>query len=117
MSTISVPAEELTSYEIGLKSEFLDHTLRINSAAYYDYHDYQALIYTVTLNQLIKNADATHKGIETEIDWAPNPAWRFGLGVAYLNAVVKDVPALCCTSPISCPRSTLSMSGLGSDLR
>ncbi len=91
--------EELTSYEIGLKSEFLDHTLRINSAAYYyDYHDYQALIYTVTLNQLIKNADATHKGVETEIDWAPNPAWRFGLGVAYLDAVVKDVPALCCTS-------------------
>ena len=91
--------EELTSYEIGFKSEFLNHTLRFNSAAYYyDYHDYQALIYTVTLNQLIKNADATHKGVEAEIDWAPVPAWRFDLGVAYLDAVVKNVPALCCTS-------------------
>src|SRR5262249_34431373 len=39
--------EKLTSYEAGLKSEFLDHTLRFNAAAYYyDYSDYQALIYT-----------------------------------------------------------------------
>ena len=91
--------EELTSYEIGYKSEFFNHTLRFNTAAYYyDYHDYQALIYTVTLNQLIKNADATHKGVEAEVDWAPNSAWRFNLGVAYLNAVVKNVPALCCTA-------------------
>ena len=96
---LSFKPEELTSYELGLKSEFLDHTLRINSAIYYyDYHDYQALVYTVSLNQLIKNADATHKGVETEIDWAPDKAWRFGLGVAYLDAVVKNVPALCCTA-------------------
>ena len=96
-SDLTFRPEELTSYELGLKSEFLDHTLRINSAVYYyDYHDYQALIYTVSLNQLVKNADATHKGVETEIDWAPVRAWRFGLGVAYLDAVVKNVPGLCC---------------------
>jgi iron complex outermembrane receptor protein len=96
---LSFKPEELTSYEVGYKSEFLDHTLRLNAAAYYyDYHDYQALIYTVSLNQLIRNADATHKGVETEIDWAPNHYWRFGLGIAYLDAVVKDVPALCCTA-------------------
>jgi len=90
--------EELTSYEVGYKSEFLNHSLRLNAAAYYyDYHDYQALIYTVSLNQLIRNADATHKGVETEIDWMPDQAWRFGLGVAYLDAVVKNVPALCCS--------------------
>jgi iron complex outermembrane receptor protein len=99
LTDLQFKPEELTSYEIGLKSEFFDHTLRINTAAYYyDYHDYQALIYTVSLNQLIKNADATHKGVETEIDWAPTAAWRFGLGVAYLDAVVKNVPALCCTA-------------------
>ena len=99
LSDLQFKPEELTSYEIGLKSEFFDHTLRWNSAAYYyDYHDYQALIYTLTLNQLIKNADATHKGVETELDWVPNKAWRFGLGVAYLDAVVKNVAALCCTA-------------------
>ncbi len=95
---LSFRPEVLTSYELGLKSEFLDRTLRLNSAVYYyDYKDYQALIYTVSLNQLIKNADAKHKGAESELEWAPNEAWRFGLGVSYVDAVVLDVPALCCT--------------------
>ena len=87
--------EVLTSYELGLKSEFFNRTLRVNSAVYYyDYKDYQALIYTLSLNQLVKNADATHKGAETEIEWAPNEAWRLGLGVSYVDAIVKDVAGL-----------------------
>jgi len=91
--------EVLTSYEVGLKSEFLNRTLRLNSAAYYyNYKDYQALIYTVSLNQLIKNADAKHKGIESELEWAPNEAWRVGVGVSYVDAVVLDVPGVCCTA-------------------
>ncbi len=91
--------EVLTSYEVGLKSEYLEHTLRLNSAAYYyDYHNYQALIYTLSLNQLVKNADATHKGVETELEWVPNESWHFGIGVSYVDAIVKDVPGLCCTS-------------------
>jgi len=54
--------------------------VRLNAAAYYyDYKDYQALIYTLGLEQLIVNADATHKGAEAEIEWAPSSAWRFGL--------------------------------------
>ena len=65
-----------------MKSEFLDRRLRLNGAAYYyDYKDYQALIYTVSLEQLIVNADATHKGAELELEWAPSEAWRFGAGV------------------------------------
>src|SRR5207237_5904711 len=84
--------ETLTSYEVGLKSEFLDHRLRVNGAAYYyDYKDYQALIYTVSLEQLIVNADAAHKGAELELEWAPFEAWRFGAGVAYVDAIVKNV--------------------------
>ena len=87
--------EELTSYELGLKSEFLDRTLRLNSAVYYyNYKDYQALIYTLALNQLVRNADAKHKGAETEIEWAPSEAWRFGLGVSYVDAIVQNVAGL-----------------------
>ncbi len=84
--------EELTSYEVGFKSELLDHTLRFNAAAYYyDYKNYQALIYTISLNQLVINSDATHKGAEAELEWAPTEAWRFGLGLGYVDAIVKDV--------------------------
>jgi iron complex outermembrane receptor protein len=85
--------EVLTSYEAGFKSEFLQHTVRLNGAVYYyDYKDYQALIYTVSLEQLIVNADATHKGAEVDLQWAPNDAWRFGLGLSYVDALVKNVP-------------------------
>ncbi len=91
-SALIFKPEKLTSYEVGFKSEFLDHKLRLNGAAYYyDYKDYQALIYTVSLEQLIVNADATHKGAELELEWAPSEAWRFGAGVAYVDAIVKNV--------------------------
>ena len=100
LSTLSFKPETLTSYEVGFKSEFLDHTVRFNAAAYYyDYKDYQALIYTLGLEQLIVNADATHKGAEAELDWAPSAAWRFGAGVAYVDAVVNGVAARCCGDP------------------
>jgi iron complex outermembrane recepter protein len=100
LSTLSFKPETLTSYEVGFKSEFLDHTVRFNAAAYYyNYQDYQALIYTIGLEQLIVNANATHKGAEAELDWAPSVAWRFGAGLAYVDALVKNVAARCCGDP------------------
>jgi iron complex outermembrane receptor protein len=92
LSTMTFKPEKLTSYEAGFKSEYLEHRLRLNGAAYYyDYKDYQALIYTVSLEQLIVNADAKHVGAELEAEWAPNESWRFGLGAAYVDAFVKNV--------------------------
>src|SRR5207253_11382392 len=92
ITTLTFRPERLTSDEVGFKSEYLDHRLRLNGAAYYyDYKDYQALIYTVSLEQLIVNADARHVGAELEGEWAPTAAWRFGAGVAYVDAIVKDV--------------------------
>ena len=92
ISKMSFSPEKLTSYEVGFKSEYFDHRLRVNGAAYYyDYKDYQALIYTISLEQLIVNADARHVGGELEAEWAPNESWRFGLGTAYVDAVVKNV--------------------------
>ncbi|MEP6884653.1 MAG: TonB-dependent receptor [Gammaproteobacteria bacterium] len=99
LNTLSFKPETLTSYEVGIKSEFLDHTLRFNAAAYYyNYQNYQALIYTLGLEQLIVNADAKHKGAEAEVEWAPSTEWRFGAGVAYVDAVVENVAARCCTA-------------------
>ena len=89
--------ETLTSYEVGAKSEFFDHKLRVNAAAYYyDYKDYQALLYVIGLLQQVVNSDATHKGAELELEWAPNESWHFGAGVAYVDAIVKNVLARCC---------------------
>jgi iron complex outermembrane receptor protein len=99
LGTLTFKPEVLTSYEVGFKSEFLDHKLRWNGAVYYyDYKNYQALIYTSGLEQLILNANATHKGGESEVDWVPTEAWRFSAGLAYVDALVKDIPGLCCTA-------------------
>jgi len=92
IKTLTFKPETLTSYEAGFKSEYFDHRLRVNGAAYYyDYKDYQALLYTISLEQLIVNADARHVGGELEADWVPTPAWRFGAGLAYVDAIVKGV--------------------------
>ena len=92
LSKMAFSPEKLTSYEAGFKSEYLQHRLRLNGAAYYyDYKDYQALIYTVSLEQLIVNADAKHVGAELEAEWAPNESWRMGLGASYVDAIVKNV--------------------------
>ncbi len=101
LSTLTFKPETLTSYEVGYKSEWLDHQLRFNAAAYYyDYQNYQALIYTLGLEQLIVNADARHKGAEMELDWAPTRAWQFGAGLAYVDALVTNVAGRCCgTTP------------------
>jgi iron complex outermembrane recepter protein len=99
ISTLTFRPEVLTSYEAGFKTEFMQHTVRLNGAVYYyDYKDYQALIYTVGLEQLIVNANAKHKGAELDMQWAPNESWRVGLGASYVDALVSNVPGRCCTS-------------------
>jgi len=99
ITTLTFKPEVLTSYEAGFKTEFLEHTMRLNGAVYYyDYKDYQALIYTVGLEQLVVNADAKHKGAEVDFQWAPDEAWRVGLGLSYVDAIVDNVPGRCCTA-------------------
>lgn len=104
LSTLTFKPETLTSYEVGYKSEWLNHTLRFNAAAYYyDYQNYQALIYTLGLEQLIVNADARHKGGEAELEWAPTQAWTFSAGAAYVDALVVNVAGRCCDSTTGKP--------------
>ncbi len=112
LNTLTFKPETLTSTEIGYKSEFLNHRLRFNAAAYYyDYKDYQALIYTLGLEQLIVNANARHKGAEAEIDWAPNEYWQFSAGAAYVDAIVVNVAGRCCTTDQSSPNYGLPING------
>jgi iron complex outermembrane receptor protein len=92
-SLISFKPETLISYEAGAKYEFFDHRVRLNGAVYYyDYRNYQALTYT-GLEQLIRNADARHEGAELEVEAQPTEAVRIGFGIAYIDALVKNIDA------------------------
>lgn len=90
--------ENVYNYEVGLKSEFLDHRLRINAAAFYmDYRDLQQ-------NQLITSgggiaqyqtsnaAKARSKGFELEIAAAPLPGLQLTTTYGYADARFNSYP-------------------------
>jgi iron complex outermembrane recepter protein len=94
LDALKIKPEELNAYEVGIKSEWLQRTLRFNAAAfYYDYKDNQILTYLFAVAQLIRNAPAKHKGAEFELEYAPTESLRFGLGAAYVDAKVNGIDA------------------------
>ncbi|GAC1303026.1 MAG: TonB-dependent receptor [Steroidobacteraceae bacterium] len=94
LAALEIKPERLNAYEIGVKSEWLEHRLRFNAAAfYYDYKDNQVLTYLFAVAQLIRNAPAKHKGGEFELEYAPTDSLRLGVGAAYVDAVVSNIDA------------------------
>jgi iron complex outermembrane receptor protein len=88
--------EELTSMEIGFKSELLDRTLRLNGAVYsYEVEGQQMTAVGGQFNvATLLNADRTEGyGLETDINWLPAPEWLATLGVSYNHTKIDD-PAL-----------------------
>lgn len=82
--------EKLTSYELGIKTTFLDGRARFNAAAfYYHYVDYQA--YTQEgLNQAIANLLARIKGGEAELAWVPLKGLELQAGLSGLSSILKN---------------------------
>ena len=94
LSALEIKPEELNAFELGFKSEWLEHRLRLNGAAYYyDYKNNQVLTYLYAVAQLIRNAPAKNKGAEFEVEYAPTESLRLGLGAAYVDAIVQDIDA------------------------
>ena len=87
----AVKPEEITAYEAGFKTQFLDHRLQINGAAYlYNFTDLQVNIIqnAVTLQT---NAAAAHvKGFELEVDTVPIDRLHLGLGLSYNDGVYSN---------------------------
>lgn len=93
--------EEVSSYELGLKSDWLDGTLRANVALFYnDYTDFQARVSGTTTDPAtgVPNPELTVlnageleiSGAELELSWLPVDALLLDLQVGYLDAEYKD---------------------------
>lgn len=89
--------EELSSYEVGIKSELLNNTLRLNASAfYYDYKDLQVQRVDLTLSGGLPVAFTSNAakseiyGFEFDMNWAPLEDLQIGLSYAYLDAQYKD---------------------------
>src|SRR5690606_22952236 len=77
-------SDELWSYDIGLKTTWLDNRLRVNGAVYYiDWQDLQQVVILNSIDtrcsQVIQGnvGGAEVKGFELEATWAPNDRWLF----------------------------------------
>ena len=83
-----VDPEELTTYEIGFKSELAGGTLQLNGAAFYnDYKDQQVFGFNADGVLVLRNAAAsTGQGVELELRWAPSDGWLIQGGLGYIDA-------------------------------
>ncbi len=87
LQTAAYDPEFIWNYEVGLKSDLLDHRVRANLAAYYyKYEDLQVIQYAVGQSFIENAADADGRGIEAELQFAVSEFFRVDVALSYLRA-------------------------------
>ena len=85
--------EDILSGEIGIKTELLDKSLRVNADVYmYEVDDQQLTAVGGEFNvATLLNADKTEGyGFESDINWALSRNWLVTLGFSYNHTEIKD---------------------------
>ncbi len=90
--------EKVTSYELGLKSTWLDNSLMLNATAFlYEYKDQQSLDLTsdfsptqVLPTYAVRQSDTEGTGIEIEAAWVIDEHWLLGGNYSYLDTEFTD---------------------------
>jgi iron complex outermembrane receptor protein len=84
--------EKIQSYEIGLKSDWLDHRLRANLAGYYYIYDnFQSISLVNVPGSLVQqyvtqSGNLEGKGVDTEITWIPLQNLTLNLVSGYIDS-------------------------------
>ena len=81
--------ETVTNYEFGYKTELFDRSVRWNSAVFYmDYLNLQVqqTLASCLCNVISNAASATIKGVETDLQWAPNSWFKAWASGSYVDA-------------------------------
>ena len=89
---LSVDADTLVNYELGIKSNLLDRRLLLDAAVFYiDWKDIQVNAETADELGYITNASrASNVGLEVTVEYRPVPGLRLGLNGSYLNAELTE---------------------------
>ena len=97
-NTADYDPEELTAYEIGYKTQFLDNTLQINGSFYlYDYETIHTVATEVTSlggtsTSVLEAPGAEVMGIEAEVLWLATDSLTLGGNFSYTpNEYTKDL--------------------------
>jgi outer membrane receptor protein involved in Fe transport len=86
-------SDTLKNYEIGLKSEWFDNTLRFNAVAYHmQWDDIQIQVndpFAFSLG-IVNFSEAEIDGFEGEISWLPAVGWDITANFAFINAEISE---------------------------
>jgi len=83
--------ETIKAYEVGLKTNLLQDTLRMNLAGYYyDYNNLQVQKVGVGTTGIINGASARIFGVEADFDANVTREFKLSGGAGYTNAEFKD---------------------------
>jgi len=86
-----VDSSMLTSYELGLKSEFADHRVQLDVTAFrIDWDDVQVASSFNGIGGLVNGGAATSQGVELASLFRATDNLQFGLNAAYTDATVKN---------------------------
>jgi iron complex outermembrane recepter protein len=82
-------ADVLTNWELGWKTQWLDHQLRWNGALFLEnWHNFQFLYLGPNSVTVVQNAaSAQIRGVETELEWATTRNLLLTANATYLHAV------------------------------
>jgi outer membrane receptor protein involved in Fe transport len=88
----SFPRETVNSYEIGLKSELAQRTLRLNAAVFdQKYKNFQLNTFTGIVFVVSSIKDVESKGAELSLDWlTPLSGLSFSGGVVYADTQINE---------------------------
>jgi iron complex outermembrane receptor protein len=89
----SVDSDELTNYELGLKSIFADGRVLVNAAVFYmDWEGIQQARSFAGVTGLGNAGDAESKGIELETLFSVTQGLQLGFNLSYTDATLKSSP-------------------------
>ena len=96
-TTVPFKEEKATSYELGLKSQWLDNSLQFNAALFHsDFEDMQRLVFDPIIagGLIVLNAgEATIKGFEADLTWLATDNLELNVAYGYLDAVFDQFVA------------------------
>lgn len=93
--------EVLDAYEAGVKSEWLDHRLRVNSAAfYYSYKDIQVTRYTNTA-VVYNGASAKLYGLDLDAEARVTGNFQLNGGLEWIHSHFSSFPAAQFSTPLA----------------
>ena len=105
-ATNPVEPEDVTNYEIGVKGDFADNTLRINASAYFmDYKDLQVVRFGPVPGSAfgtfqttnVGSADIT--GLEVDFTWHATEAFSVSGSYGYLDTEISGLTLNTATGP------------------